>query len=98
MRFSARATALAATASLALSGCAGGSGANAGSATLDIASLTMVQSLDPKDATGSALPYFQAVYDTLIQRAPDGSLKPMSPRSGSTTRPAPASRSPSATG
>ncbi|MFI8946988.1 ABC transporter substrate-binding protein [Streptomyces sp. NPDC053750] len=82
MRFSARSSALAATAaaaSLVLAGCAGGDagGAKAGAATLDIATLTRAQSLDPKDAIGSALPYFQAVYDTLIRRAPDGSYQPM---------------------
>ena len=80
MRISVRAATLVATAaaaSLVLSGCAGGEGATAGSATLDIATLTAAQSLDPKDAIGSALPYFQAVYDTLIQRAPDGAYNPM---------------------
>ncbi|MFD8427953.1 ABC transporter substrate-binding protein [Streptomyces coelicoflavus] len=82
MRFSARSSALAATAaaaSMVLAGCAGGGagGAKAGAATLDIATLTAAQSLDPKDAIGSALPYFQAVYDTLIRRAPDGAYQPM---------------------
>ncbi|GAA4017512.1 ABC transporter substrate-binding protein [Streptomyces marokkonensis] len=82
MRFSARSSALAATAaaaSLVLAGCAGGDagGGKAGAATLDIATLTNAQSLDPKDAIGGALPYFQAVYDTLVQRAPDGSYRPM---------------------
>ncbi|MEU3729290.1 ABC transporter substrate-binding protein [Streptomyces sp. NPDC033538] len=82
MRFSARSSALAATAaaaSLVLAGCAGGDagGGKTGAATLDIATLTNAQSLDPKDAIGGALPYFQAVYDTLIQRAPDGSYRPM---------------------
>jgi peptide/nickel transport system substrate-binding protein len=64
-------------ASLVLAGCAGGDTAKAGAATLDIATLTSAQSLDPKDAIGGALPYFQAVYDTLILRAPDGSYQPM---------------------
>jgi peptide/nickel transport system substrate-binding protein len=64
---------------LVLAGCAGGDtgGAKAGAATLDIATLTSVQSLDPKDAIGSTLPYYQAVYDTLIRRAADGSYQPM---------------------
>lgn len=82
MRISARTSVLAATAvaaSLALAAC-GGKGDAAGTAaptTLDIATLTAAQSMDPKDAIGSALPYFQAVYDTLIQRSPDGDFKPM---------------------
>lgn len=80
MRISARSTGLTASAvaaSLVLAGCTGGGGAKAGAATLDIATLTAAQSLDPKDALGGALPYFQAVYDTLILRAPDGSYRPM---------------------
>lgn len=66
-------------ASLALAGCAGdGGGAEgAGSSTLNIATMTLPQSLDPAVATGSALPYFQAVYDTLIKRDPDGTFSPM---------------------
>ncbi|MGO2660625.1 ABC transporter substrate-binding protein [Mycetocola reblochoni] len=63
-------------ASLLLSGC-GGTGADTASDTLNIATMTVPSSLDPVDATGSALPYFQAVYDTLIKRAPDGSYEPM---------------------
>ncbi|MET9433241.1 ABC transporter substrate-binding protein [Streptomyces sp. NPDC006551] len=81
MRYSARSSALAAgvaVASLVLAGCGGGGGAAKGAAaTLDIATLTSARSLDPADAIGSALPYFQAVYDTLIQRAPDGAYRPM---------------------
>lgn len=66
-------------ASLALAGCAGDGGgtASAGSSTLNIATMTLPQSLDPAVATGSALPYFQAVYDTLIKREPDGTFSPM---------------------
>ncbi|MFE9249183.1 ABC transporter substrate-binding protein [Streptomyces sp. NPDC007088] len=72
-------TACAAAASLVLAGCAGSAGttAGAGSKTLNVATLTAAQSLDPASATGSALPYFQAVYDTLVKRAPDGSYQPM---------------------
>lgn len=62
----------------ALTGCAdSGGGKSGGSANLDIATLTLPQSLDPADATGSALPFFQAVYDTLIKREPDGTYSPM---------------------
>ncbi|MFC9501957.1 ABC transporter substrate-binding protein [Streptomyces sp. NPDC056982] len=81
MRISARIGALTAGAtalSLVLTGCGkDGGSATAGTAELDIATLTNAQSLDPATALGSALPYFQAVYDTLIKRAPDGTYKPM---------------------
>lgn len=66
-----------AAASLALAGCGGGGAGGAGSSTLNIATMTLPQSLDPAVATGSALPYFQAVYDTLIKREPDGGFSPM---------------------
>ncbi|GAA2628364.1 ABC transporter substrate-binding protein [Actinomadura fulvescens] len=72
-------TAVCAIAASALTGCAdagGGSGAK-GSTTLNLATLTLPQSLDPADANGSALPFFQAVYDTLIKREPNGSFSPM---------------------
>ncbi|NUT38727.1 MAG: ABC transporter substrate-binding protein [Thermoactinospora sp.] len=45
--------------------------------SLAIATMTLPQSLDPKDANGSALPFFQAVYDTLVKREPDGTFSPM---------------------
>ncbi|MGW8802066.1 ABC transporter substrate-binding protein [Streptomyces sp. NPDC055775] len=71
-------TACVTVASLVLAGCGGGGGSAKGGATeLDIATLTSAQSLDPATAIGSALPYFQAVYDTLIKRDPDGALRPM---------------------
>jgi peptide/nickel transport system substrate-binding protein len=59
------------------SGTAGQSTAPDAPKTLNIATMTLPQSLDPKDATGSALPFFQAVYDTLIKREPDGRFSPM---------------------
>ncbi|WP_327668033.1 MULTISPECIES: ABC transporter substrate-binding protein [unclassified Streptomyces] len=63
---------------LLLSGCGGGGGSKgAGADELDIATLTSAQSLDPSQAIGGALPYFQAVYDTLIKRDPDGTFRPM---------------------
>ncbi|MFB4303021.1 ABC transporter substrate-binding protein [Actinomadura sp. NTSP31] len=71
------AAAACAAAALALTGCGGGGSASGGASELDIATLTSAQSLDPADAIGSALPYFQAVYDTLIKRDADGSYKPM---------------------
>ncbi|MFC9701905.1 ABC transporter substrate-binding protein [Streptomyces sp. NPDC056943] len=64
-------------ASLALSGCAESGAGKAGSSTLNIATLTFPQSLDPAHAVGSALPFFQATYDTLVKREPDGTFTPM---------------------
>ncbi|MGI5167895.1 ABC transporter substrate-binding protein [Spirillospora sp. CA-253888] len=70
--------ALAAACVTALTGCAGGGTKTGGAgSTLNIATMTLPQSLDPADANGSALPFFQAVYDTLIKREPDGSYSPM---------------------
>ncbi|MFB4314070.1 ABC transporter substrate-binding protein [Actinomadura sp. 21ATH] len=67
-----------AAAAAGLTGCAdAGGGAGGGSDTLKIATLTLPQSLDPADAGGSALPFFQAAYDTLLKREPDGSFSPM---------------------
>ncbi|HEU5032619.1 MAG TPA: ABC transporter substrate-binding protein [Spirillospora sp.] len=79
-RYSTRiaASAACAAAALVLTGCGGGGSASGGAAAgLDIATLTGAQSLDPADAIGSALPYFQATYDTLIKRDADGAFKPM---------------------
>ncbi|MEU8709126.1 ABC transporter substrate-binding protein [Streptomyces sp. NPDC048565] len=63
--------------SLALAGCAGQGTKSAGGSQLDIATLTFPQSLDPAQAVGSALPFFQATYDTLLKREPDGEFSPM---------------------
>ncbi|MFI0352658.1 ABC transporter substrate-binding protein [Actinomadura sp. 9N407] len=64
------------TAAATLAGCGGGA-ADGDASTLKIATLTLPQSLDPAEAGGSALPFFQAVYDTLLKRAPDGTFTPM---------------------
>ncbi|MDN3260853.1 ABC transporter substrate-binding protein [Streptomyces sp. CSDS2] len=64
-------------ASLALAGCADSGTGSAGSSQLDIATMTFPQSLDPAQAVGSSLPFFQAAYDTLLKREPDGRLSPM---------------------
>ncbi|MFD6951486.1 ABC transporter substrate-binding protein [Nocardiopsis sp. TSRI0078] len=61
---------------LMLTGCTG-SGDTPDSSTLAIATMTLPQSLDPAEAMGSALPHFQAVYDTLVKREPDGAYAPM---------------------
>ncbi|MFJ8923758.1 ABC transporter substrate-binding protein [Streptomyces sp. NPDC102415] len=63
--------------SLALAGCAGSGTKSSGSSQLDLATLSFPQSLDPAHAVGSALPFFQATYDTLIKREPNGEFSPM---------------------
>lgn len=65
-----------AVAALALGGCAGSAAPSAQKTTLTVASQTPASSMDPMDAGGGQMPYFQAVYDTLIHREPDGSLTP----------------------
>ncbi|RII20569.1 Heme-binding protein A precursor [Streptomyces sp. YIM 130001] len=81
MRFSARSTAAAISVALCaatLSGCSGSAGNRATDrTTLDIATLSAAQSLDPAEAAGGTVMYFQPVYDTLVERAPDGTYKPM---------------------
>jgi len=65
-------------AALLLTGCAGGDeAAPAHDDTLRIGTMSVPTSLDPIDAIGGTMPFFQAVYDTLILRAPDGSYEPM---------------------
>ncbi|MFE3452568.1 ABC transporter substrate-binding protein [Nonomuraea sp. NPDC059194] len=72
-----RSAALAALLAIALAGCSDTVDAGpAATKALTIATMTLPQSLDPKDANGSAMPYFQAVYDTLVRRAPDGTYSP----------------------
>lgn len=73
-----RSAALAALLAIAIAGCSdSGDAAPAAAKALNIATMTLPQSLDPKDANGSALPFFQAVYDTLVKREPDGKYAPM---------------------
>lgn len=78
----AAAAALVLCASLALSACGGGAGAgsNAGAAptSLTLGTLRDITSWDPAQAhVGHALQPYQAAYDTLILREPDGKLSPM---------------------
>lgn len=69
--------AVAAVLLLSLSACAGGGAPASDSKTsLTVASQTPATSMDPVDAGGGMMPYFQAVYDTVIHREPDGSLTP----------------------
>ncbi|SDE39630.1 peptide/nickel transport system substrate-binding protein [Blastococcus fimeti] len=74
-------TAVAVGAALALTSCSGsGTEAAEGSSdggTLAIATMTATTSMDPADAGGGTIPYYQAVYDTLIKREPDGTYSPM---------------------
>lgn len=71
----AAATALTAACTGSAGGAAGGATVHSGS--LSIGTMTAAQSLAPTSATGSAMPYYQAVYDTLVLRKPDGSFAPM---------------------
>lgn len=74
-------TALTVSAALALTACGGtaNSGSAAGAATaLTIGTIQDVRSWDPAQAhVGHVLQPYQAVYDTLILREPDGKLSPM---------------------
>ena len=80
----AAAAALVLSASLALTACGGGAGAgsNAGGAktvtTLTLGTLRDLTSWDPAQAhVGHVLQPYQAAYDSLILREPDGKLSPM---------------------
>ena len=78
-RFPTVGTAGAVAVALALAGCSGAGGGATGQSdpTLDIATMTIPQSLDPVTAVGGALPFFQATYDSLVKREPDGTYSPM---------------------
>ncbi|MBO1268090.1 ABC transporter substrate-binding protein [Arthrobacter cavernae] len=78
----AAAAALILSASLALTACGGGtpagSGGGAAATALTLGTLRDVTSWDPAQAhVGHVLQPYQAVYDTLILREPDGKLSPM---------------------
>lgn len=78
----AAAAALILSASLALTACGGGAsaGGSAGAAatSLTLGTIQDVRSWDPAQAhVGHVLQPYQAVYDTLILREPDGKLSPM---------------------
>ena len=79
----AAAAALILSASLALTACGGGAAAGGAAAGAPATSLTLgivqdVRSWDPAQAhVGHLLQPYQAVYDTLILREPDGKLSPM---------------------
>ncbi|WP_435747262.1 ABC transporter substrate-binding protein [Microbacterium sp. PMB16] len=65
---------------LALTACGGGSASPpaATDGTLNIGSWVEPNSFDPAQAQeGLYIPYYQAAYDSLILRAPDGDLEPM---------------------
>ncbi|NQX28234.1 ABC transporter substrate-binding protein [Microbacteriaceae bacterium VKM Ac-2854] len=85
MKFRSRTTAVVAViaaAALALTGCAGAAPAESGggtaSATLTLGSVNDIKSFDPAQAhLGHQMPIYQASYDTLILRSPEGELQPM---------------------
>ena len=85
MKFGPKSTVLAVltAAALALSACGGGNtggGGNGGAAatTLTLGSVNDMKTFDPTDAhIGHTMPFYQAVYDSLIRRAPGGELEPM---------------------
>ncbi|MFE9750160.1 ABC transporter substrate-binding protein [Saccharothrix saharensis] len=78
-RFPTVGTAGAVAVALTLTACSGAGGGTTGQSdpTLDIATMTIPQSLDPVTAVGGALPFFQATYDSLVKREPDGTYAPM---------------------
>jgi peptide/nickel transport system substrate-binding protein len=63
---------------LTLAGCAAASPTPSADEelSLTVASQVPASSMDPVDAGGAQMPYFQAVYDTLVHRDPDGTLTP----------------------
>ncbi|WP_269937118.1 ABC transporter substrate-binding protein [Arthrobacter sp. HY1533] len=86
MKFGPKAAVLAAVtaATLALAACGGGGAGNAGgnngpaASSLTIASVNDLKTFDPSDAhIGHTMPFYQAAYDSLILREPDGKLSPM---------------------
>ncbi|MCQ9162889.1 ABC transporter substrate-binding protein [Arthrobacter sp. STN4] len=85
MKFGPKSSALAifAAAAIALTACgggtsAGGGGGSAAATTLTLGSVSDLKTFDPTDAhIGHTMPFYQAAYDTLIRRAPDGKLDPM---------------------
>ncbi|MGK9148222.1 ABC transporter substrate-binding protein [Plantibacter flavus] len=84
MTFHSRATAvvaLMAAAALALTGCSGSASdadASGAGAALTLGSVSDIKSFDPAQAhLGHQMPIYQAAYDTLILRSPEGELEPM---------------------
>ncbi len=67
-----------AAAALLLTGCAGATQPSVThDDTLKLGTMSLPNSLDPVDSIGGVMPFFQAVYDSLILRAPDGTYEPM---------------------
>lgn len=84
MKFGPKSTVVAVltAAALALTACGGGgSGTSSGgtaTTTLTLGSVNDMKTFDPTDAhIGHTMPFYQAVYDSLIRRAPGGELEPM---------------------
>ncbi|WP_349428806.1 ABC transporter substrate-binding protein [Microbacterium sp. LWS13-1.2] len=74
----AAATALAVTAALALSSCAGGdTGSDERGATLTLVALSAPVTFDPAGSEwGNRSPFYQAVFDTLLLATPEGTIEP----------------------
>jgi peptide/nickel transport system substrate-binding protein len=74
------ATAIVGALALTLSGCSGGSSSSSsssGDTTLTLGTITPVTTFAAKDARfANESPYMQAVYDTLLHAAPDGTVEP----------------------
>ncbi len=83
MKFGPKSTVVAVltAAALALTACGGGGGGGnngAAATTLTLGSVNDMKTFDPTDAhIGHTMPFYQAVYDSLIRRAPGGELEPM---------------------
>lgn len=72
------AAAIALTACSGSAGNAGSTGGSASGGSLTVGSLVNINSFDPAQAhLGHQMPIYQAAYDTLILRKPDGTLAPM---------------------
>ena len=84
MKFGPKSTVVAVltAAALALTACGGGGnsggGGGAAATTLTLGNVNDMKTFDPTDAhIGHTMPFYQAVYDSLIRRAPGGELEPM---------------------
>jgi peptide/nickel transport system substrate-binding protein len=77
LRRKATAAALAITAALALSACAGGGSSSSAGGSLTLGAIAAPVTLDPAGGEwGNRAPYYQAMMDTLLLAAPDGSIQP----------------------
>lgn len=76
-RFALVSGAVAATLALTLAGCSGSGGSSGSSSTLTLANAVDINSFAPADSRDAYyVQYYQPVYDTLLQIAPNGDYKP----------------------